>query len=381
MRVLILSCATGGGHNDAARGAAQALTAAGHEAVLLDHYLGMAGGAVDTAVCQGYVETVRHAPKAFRALYGIGRGASTGFYKLGVPSPVYWANIGLAGKLEALLAQEHFDAVVMTHLFPAQTLTYLRHKGAAVPLTVAVATDYTSIPFWEETDCDWYMVPDTDTAADFVRRGVPAAKLLPMGIPAPAAFDTGFDRAAVRAALGFAPDKKYILVMGGSMGAGDLPGLVRRLRREMGENCRLEVLTGTNRAMHETLSKAWAGDKAVCIHDKLGIAAPYMQAADLLFTKPGGLTSTECILSRVPTVLLDPLSQCEDANRAALTKHNCALAPKGTQARVYWGLRLMNSPAACARMRAAQAACLPQNPALALVDFLREQTGEKEASL
>ena len=34
-----------------------------------------------------------------------------------------------------------------------------------------------------------------------------------------------------------------------------------------------------------------------------------------------------------------------------------------------------------ARMRAAQAACLPQNPALALVDFLREQTGEKEASL
>jgi len=381
MRILILSCGTGGGHNDAGRGAAQALTARGHEAVFLDDYLCLAGHGVDRAVCGAYIELVRRWPAGFRALYGVGRGASTLDHALGVPSPVYAANAAMAPRLRALLEQQPFDAVVMTHLYPAETLTRLKRSGVPLPPTLAVATDYTAIPFWEETDCDWYMVPDADTAADFVRRGVPAAKLLPMGIPAPAAFDTGFDRAAVRAALGFAPDKKYILVMGGSMGAGDLPGLVRRLRREMGENCRLEVLTGTNRAMHETLSKAWAGDKAVCIHDKLGIAAPYMQAADLLFTKPGGLTSTECILSRVPTVLLDPLSQCEDANRAALTKHNCALAPKGTQARVYWGLRLMNSQAACARMRAAQAACLPQNPALALVDFLREQTGEKEASL
>ena len=297
MRVLILSCATGGGHNDAARGVAQALTARGHEAVLMDHYLGLVGGAVDTAVCQGYVETVRRAPQVFRALYGIGRGASAGFSRLGVPSPVYWANVGLAEKLRALLEQEHFDAVVMTHLFPAQTLTHLKRHGARVPMTVGVFTDYTVIPFWEETDCDWYMVPDAATAAAFMARGVSPDKLLPMGIPAPAAFTPRFDRAAVRASLGFDPAKKYILVMGGSMGAGDLPGLVRQLRRAMGDGRQLIVITGSNLQMHEDLTRQYAGDPRVEIVGRLAVTAPYLQACDLLYTKPGGLTTTELLLS------------------------------------------------------------------------------------
>ncbi len=373
MRVLILSCATGGGHNDAARGVAQALTARGHEAVLMDHYLGLVGGAVDTAVCQGYVETVRRAPQVFRALYGIGRGASAGFSRLGVPSPVYWANVGLAEKLRALLEQEHFDAVVMTHLFPAQTLTHLKRHGARVPMTVGVFTDYTVIPFWEETDCDWYMVPDAATAAAFMARGVSPDKLLPMGIPAPAAFTPRFDRAAVRASLGFDPAKKYILVMGGSMGAGDLPGLVRQLRRAMGDGRQLIVITGSNLQMHEDLTRQYAGDPRVEIVGRLAVTAPYLQACDLLYTKPGGLTTTELLLSRIPAVLLDPLSQCEDANRAALIRGGCALAPRGTAERVYWGLRLLHSAPAGAHMRRAQAAFLPENPAEPLADFLEQQ--------
>lgn len=376
MRILILSCATGGGHNDAARGVAQALAARGHEAVLLDHYLSMAGNFVDKAICDGYIKTVRHAPRAFRALYGVGRGAATEFYRLGKPSPVYLANQLLTGKFRELLTREHFDAVVMTHLFPAETLTALRREGFALPLTVAVATDYTSIPFWEETDCDYYMVPDKSTAADFVHRGVPAAKQLVMGIPAPAAFRTDFDRAAVRRALGFAPGCRYILIMGGSMGAGDLPALVKKLHTDMDASSRLVVLTGSNRPMYETLRVEWEGDDTVSVYPKLAVTAPYLQASDLFFTKPGGLTSTEAVLSRIPTILLDPLSQCEDANRNALLAHGCALAPRGTAARVAWGLRLLANPVACKNMRRAQAAFLPENPADALVRFLEERSAQ-----
>ena len=38
-----------------------------------------------------------------------------------------------------------FDAIVMPHLFPAETITYMKRKGMDLPLTVAVATDYTCI--------------------------------------------------------------------------------------------------------------------------------------------------------------------------------------------------------------------------------------------
>jgi processive 1,2-diacylglycerol beta-glucosyltransferase len=375
MRILILSCGTGGGHNDAARGVAQALEARGHEAVLLDHYLAMAGKLVDRAVCDSYIETVRYCPAAFRGLYDVGRGASNLLHAAGVRSPVYAANAAQAKGLRALLTQRHFDAVVTTHLFAAETLTWLRRSGMELPMTVAVATDYTCLPFWEETDCDWYVVPNAATAADFARHGVPTARLQLLGIPAPAAFTTHFDRAAARAALGFAPDKKYLLVMGGSMGAGDLRGLIGRIRAGMSPEMRLVALTGSNAALHAALAKAYAGDRAVWLPQEPCAAVPYLQACDVLFTKPGGLTSVESALCRIPTVLLSPLSPCEDANRDALVRAGCALAPVSTASRAKWGLRLARDARTAAAMRRAQAAFLPENPAQALADFLEERIG------
>lgn len=42
-----------------------------------------------------------------------------------------------------------------------------------LPLTVAVMTDYTCIPFWEETDCDYYMIPHESLIPEIVKRGIP----------------------------------------------------------------------------------------------------------------------------------------------------------------------------------------------------------------
>ena len=71
MNVLILSCNTGGGHNAAARAAAEAFRAHGEEAVVLD-YLKLAGEKVSRTVGNVYVETVKIAPGLFGLLYKIG---------------------------------------------------------------------------------------------------------------------------------------------------------------------------------------------------------------------------------------------------------------------------------------------------------------------
>ena len=76
----------------------------------------------------------------------------------------------------------------MPHLYPAETLTWMKRSGDALPVTFAIATDYTCIPFWEETDCDFYVVPSEALSGEFVERGVPAGKLLPLGIPVSSAY-------------------------------------------------------------------------------------------------------------------------------------------------------------------------------------------------
>ncbi len=41
-------------------------------------------------------------------------------------SPVYWANAKLAKPLASLIEEGNYDIVVMPHLYPAETITYMK---------------------------------------------------------------------------------------------------------------------------------------------------------------------------------------------------------------------------------------------------------------
>ncbi len=83
-------------------------------------------------------------PSVFGLLYKAGRAISTPKHK----SPVYWANRLYRDKLYEHLISRSFDAVVTSHLFPAEVLTSLKRENRLPVKTLAIATDYTCIPFW-----------------------------------------------------------------------------------------------------------------------------------------------------------------------------------------------------------------------------------------
>ena len=174
MKVLILSCNTGGGHNAAASALKESLNFYHHEAEVLDlmslgrkHTSALVGGA--------YVKLVSVFPAGFGALYQLGELVRKFPWK----SPVYYANARLGNALADYIDQNHFNAVVTTHLYPAETLTWMKQKGRLTIPCVAVATDYACIPFWEETNCDYYVVPHKDLIPEFASCGIPEEKLLP----------------------------------------------------------------------------------------------------------------------------------------------------------------------------------------------------------
>ena len=167
MKVLILSCNTGGGHNAAASALKESLNFYHHEAEVLDlmslgrkHTSALVGGA--------YVKLVSVFPAGFGALYQLGELVRKFPWK----SPVYYANARLGNALADYIDQNHFNAVVTTHLYPAETLTWMKQKGRLTIPCVAVATDYACIPFWEETNCDYYVVPHKDLIPEFASCGI-----------------------------------------------------------------------------------------------------------------------------------------------------------------------------------------------------------------
>lgn len=373
MKVLVLSCATGGGHNAAGRGICDALEQRGHTVDFRGDYLSLAGKRTDKIVCGLYVGSVTVCPRVFKCVYHIGRAVSTFNRRLNIKSPVYYVN-GLMGKyLAELIEKGGYDAVVMPHLFPAETITWMKAKNYRLPVTVALGTDYTCIPFWEETDCDYYIVPHEDCVEDFAGRGVKREKIIPLGIPAPKAFSSSDSVKADRTLTGIGPGRN-ILVMGGSMGAGRLPQLIRALKREFVKNgiddVRITVVCGKNRKLYRRLRLFHMKDDKVTVVKYINNVAEYMRTCDLLYTKPGGLTSTQSAIMRIPTIFMEPISDCEKANCEIFVKYGMALAPESIEEMAKEGMMLLESKEMQKNMKAAQSSVIEDNCAQRFVEIL-----------
>lgn len=319
MDILILSCGTGGGHNAAAEAMREECERRGDKAVVMDPYA-LRNDRTVRLVSGTYVSLVQKTPRLFGVAYALAGLVR----KLPWRSPVYWVNRRAARAMEAFLAQNHFDAVLMPHLFPAEIMTCLKARGVPLPKTIFVATDYTCIPFTEETDCDAYVIPHPDLLEEFERRGIPREKLYPLGIPVRQAFRQEVPQADARRALGLDPEETYLLVSGGSMGAGVLKRAVRELYRQFRGQARLIVICGTNRRLYRALERKYGPDMTLLRStDQMAL---YLAACDLYLTKPGGLSTTEAAVVGLPLVALHPIPGCETKNARFFTSHRFAVS-------------------------------------------------------
>lgn len=365
MKALILSCNTGGGHNAAARAIAENFRAHGDEAVVLD-YLRLAGANVSDAVGNVYVETVKNVPGVFGLVYKLGMLIS----RLSRRSPVYYVNGKMAKYLRTYLKEHPVDVIIMPHLYPAETLTYMKRKGVKLPLTIAVMTDYTCIPFWEETNCDYYMIPHESLARGFVRRGIPADKLVASGIPVAAACSSVIGKKEARERLGLPQKKRYILMAGGSMGAGTNGKLVDRLTAEMQKDEHLILICGSNENLHRQMLLAHGDKGNVTVLRSVNNMPLYLKACDVVYTKPGGLTSTEAAVAGIPIVHTKPIPGCETKNRAFFRRNKMSVTAYTDYGLAKKGLKLLRNPELGSAMTAAASRTIDKQSAEKIYQFV-----------
>ncbi len=371
MDALILSCSTGGGHNAAGIAIRDELTARGHRAEFLDPY-SLVSDKLSANVGKVYVRIAQKAPRIFGSLYAAG----TLVRHIPVKSPIYWANVRVAERLAAYLKKNHFDVIIMPHLFPAEMLTYLRRRHRALPLTVFVATDYTCIPFTEETECDFYIVPGKAQMAEFVKRGISRDRLLPYGIPVAGALYEELPKEKAREMLELDIDKKYILVTGGSIGAGALEKAAEVLvqyRKEQEIDTEIILVCGNNESLYRRLSSRYQGELRLI--RRTSRLALYMKACDVFISKPGGLSSTEAAVAGIPFIQITPIPGCETHNMRLFTKKGMALGVKNPKKGLTPALDRLCRPEEIERMREAQEKGLPARALFEICDWLEEKTG------
>ena len=317
MKLLVLSSNNGAGHNSAGRAILEAAHRRGMEGDMVDA-LSIDAPWKSRAISEIHIQGALHAPYLFE----VGNYLAEKDAWRKKPSGCYRANARYADKLWMYLSGRHYDAVIATHVFPALTMTHIkRHIRSDVP-AYFVATDYSCAPYVHETEMDGYFIPHVALRGKFLEAGVPFSRIVPSGIPVVERFVTRRSQAEARRILELPEEGKIVLVMTGSMGFGDAEGQVLALYRLLGEKARIYVMGGNNEKLKETLRSEYAD--AVTVLDYTREVPLYMDASDVLITKPGGLSTTESAVCEIPTVLTTPIPGWEEENVDFFTRHGLA---------------------------------------------------------
>jgi processive 1,2-diacylglycerol beta-glucosyltransferase len=215
------------------------------------------------------------------------------------------------------------DVVLCTHYAPVEALGQLRRKKPGQqPQVVSVVTDFEAHALWMDAGVDLYCVAAEETKARLVARGAAAANVTATGIPIAAKFSAKPDARAIRKSLGLRDDLPVLLVLSGGFGMGPVGKILAELDKVTGEFQTL-VVCGRN----EELRRELAAQDRQHPTRVLGFASnmhELMSVAELIITKPGGLTSSEALALGKPLFILDPIPGQEAANSDFLLERGAA---------------------------------------------------------
>ncbi len=316
MKVLILSCSTGGGHNSAASAICEYFEKNGCECDIVNA-LDFLPKARAELISRGHVLAYKYTPK----LYGMG-------YRISEMTPqnrMYEQNAKGADELCRVLFSGGYDVVISVHVFAAMMMTELRlNREINIP-SFFVATDYTCSPGVSEIVADRYFIPHEKLREEFVGQGLPSDRIVASGIPVREEFCHKSDKGAARRALGMSEEGSLLLMCCGSMGCGPIRSMALRIGELLGDNDSLVIICGSNHQLEKELEFFTADDIRIKIcgfTDKMSL---YMDAANLIITKAGGLSTTEAVMKRLPILYIDAVPGCESRNIEFMTGNAYAL--------------------------------------------------------
>lgn len=320
-KVLYISAPVGAGHVRAARAVAAAMAklAPEVEAVFADVF-DFFSPRLGRTILSVYLNVLGTFPGVYGAAYGWGNGSRLALAGREAVSRY------LAGRLEGYMDALAPAAVVATHATPAGLVARLAARGRPTPPAAAVVTDFVVHRLWVYPELDKYFVACEGLRDYLAAHGIGRERSAAVGIPVAAGFAAEGDRPAPAAKLGLAAGRPTVLIMGGGAGVLPMAELVAALD-ELGLPLQLVAVAGANAALERKLA-ALAPGLRHCSLRPLGFVDnvhELMAAAELLVSKPGGMTASEALACGLPMVIYRPIPGQEEANTRFLTGSGAAV--------------------------------------------------------
>ncbi|MBQ2277365.1 MAG: hypothetical protein II333_02240 [Clostridia bacterium] len=226
MNFLILSVTAGEGHNSTARAIQAELEKRGADCLILDTF-DYISPEFAKLISEGYLLVTEKAGYAWKAGYRLAEKRHPNDFEF---APTNLLKQAVSGELAEFIRTDSYDAILFTHPFPGILLDIMKKKRMINTRTVGILTDFTFHPYWEDcTENDYVVVPDRLLLPQAHRKGFRDSQILPFGIPINPKFSETMSKEDARRFLGLDEKLPAFLIMGGSMGYGNMAENVRKI--------------------------------------------------------------------------------------------------------------------------------------------------------
>lgn len=352
MKVTILSASTGNGHMSAAY-ALEAVMKEQDIQVATYDALKFAPFAFRTWYGGGYEFIVRTRPSLYGHLYHVS-DENKFSYKVQTASDYVFMS-----RLRKLLKEERPDWVVCTHSLPQPRLAQLREELGFFRIAVVVTDLYPHL-MWLRGAPDHYYVPTEWTQELLLqRRAALKGRITVTGIPVNPVFSKTYELSDIQRELGWDGNRPVVVLTSGGIGGGPFEEALDSLLKQNLE-IHLEVICGRNEAKRKAIQKFVSeqsqGKSVVQVrgHISQEQMAMRMQIASLFISKPGGLTTSECLTMGTAMLVYEPflIPGQEEGNADFLVTSGSGAKARGAEELGTLTRELIGQPDRIAMMRA-----------------------------
>lgn len=239
-----------------------------------------------------------------------------------------------AAKLRKLFDTFKPDIVACSQAFPCGMCAYYKKDFGADFKLVGVLTDYIPHAYWIYDAVDYYITPSEDISLHLIDRGVPPYKVKSYGIPFDPVFNRQVSRQEVKRSLGLDAGLPVVLIMGGGHGIGPIKTIVESLEKSA-YDLQEVIVTGVNKRLLRSLSRMRKRcRKKLILLEYVETIHELMKIADIIITKPGGVTTAEVLAQNMPMIIIKPIPG-QEAHNAAYLEHRGAAIRADEPARIH----------------------------------------------
>ena len=321
-KILIVYATAGIGHKKAAIAVKKALDETNPkdiEVTLIDS-LDYTNDFFKWSYLQAYLTMVNKLP----TFWGISYHLTDNFYINLIVSKIRrmnnWMN---SKKLIEYLKKTEPDVIISTHFFASEVIADLKEDGVIKSRLITVVTDYRLHSWWIGEGTDVYVVASEEAKLDLLKWKVDPARIKVMGIPVEPVFSKKLDRQSIFDKAGLKDGVFTVLVIGGGFGVGPIEAIVKSISGMAG--IQIVVVCGHNEELVKKIealkSEFPAAIKVLGFIDNV---YEYMEIANILISKSGGITVSESLAKDLPMIVIAPIIGQETRNADFMVKNKAA---------------------------------------------------------